>query len=109
LLGIGEFFEGRVFGPEDTHDTHFSKRGVIAALLAEEKIEGSGLLAFGDGPVEISETKAVGGLAVAVASDEEMPGHLDEWKRETLLVAGADAVIADFSDPQALLDQLKVG
>lgn len=102
LLGIARFFHGRIFGPADTHDTHFSKRGVIAALLKERNLSGEALVAFGDGPVEIFETKAVGGLAVAVASDEENPGGLDEWKRQTLLVAGADAVIADFSDIPAL-------
>ena len=102
LLGIARYFEGRIFGPADTHDTKFSKRGIIADII-EDGIEGSSLLAFGDGPVEISETKAVGGLAVAVASDEERPGQLDGWKRETLLAAGADAVIADFRDLPSLL------
>jgi phosphoglycolate phosphatase len=103
LLGIAQYFEGRVFGPADTHDTHFSKRGIIAALVREDGIGGDALLAFGDGPVELSETKAVGGLAVAVASNEEQPGELDAWKRETLLAAGADAVIADFRDSPTLL------
>jgi phosphoglycolate phosphatase len=102
LLGIARYFEGRIFGPADTHDTQFSKRGIIADII-EDGVEGSSLLAFGDGPVEISETKAVGGMAVAVASDEERPGQLDGWKRETLLAAGADAVIADFSDLPGLL------
>jgi phosphoglycolate phosphatase-like HAD superfamily hydrolase len=106
LLGIASYFEGRIFGPADTHDTHFSKRAVIASTLTDGGIDGASLLAFGDGPVELSETKAVGGLAVAVASDEENPGQLDAWKRETLLAAGADAVIADFRDVTALMAAL---
>jgi phosphoglycolate phosphatase len=109
LLGIARYFEDRVFGPADTHDTHFSKRAIIAAIMADDRIPGESLLAFGDGPVELSETKAVGGLAVAVASDEENPGQLDEWKRETLLAAGADAVIADFRDSSALLQAFFTG
>lgn len=109
LLGVAEFFEGRIFGPADTHDVQFSKRGVIAALLRDGSLQGSELLAFGDGPVEISETKAVGGLAVAVASDEENPGQLDEWKRETLLLAGADVVIADFCEAPSLITKLMRG
>lgn len=106
LLGIAHFFDGRIFGPADIRDTEFSKRGVIAKLVSDGLADGPSLLAFGDGPVELAETKAIGGLAVAVASDEEEPGKLDEWKRETLLLAGADAVIADFRDAEALLDAL---
>jgi phosphoglycolate phosphatase-like HAD superfamily hydrolase len=109
LLGIARYFEGRIYGPADTGDTEFSKRGVIADIIREERIEGSSLLAFGDGPVEISETKAVGGLTIAVASDEERPGQLDGWKRETLLAAGADAVIADFSNRPVLIAALFEG
>ena len=106
LLGVADYFEGRIFGPTDTYDTQFSKRGIIAAVLRDHTLDGSELLAFGDGPVEIRETKAVGGLAVAVASDEVNPGNLSEWKRETLLVAGADAVIADFREAEHLLQRL---
>ena len=58
---------------------------------------GPEMLAFGDGPVELIETRAVGGLAIAVAADESSPDRLDEWKRDTLLAAGADAVIPNFS------------
>ena len=48
---------------------------------------GRRLLSFGDGYVEIENTKEVGGLAVAVASDEANngSGRVDEWKRERLL------------------------
>ena len=109
LLHVAQFFEGRIYGPADTHDIQFSKRSVIAALLESGDLHGSELLAFGDGPVEISETKAVGGVAVAVASDEVNPGKLDGWKRETLLLAGADAVIADFRDAPELIEKLVGG
>ena len=58
------------------------------------------LLAFGDGYVEIQNTKGVGGLAVAVASDEAHNGSgvMDAWKRQRLLGVGADVVIPDFRD-----------
>ena len=52
---------------------------------------------------EFMQKAMIGGLAVAVASDEEKPGQLDAWKRETLLAAGADVVIADFRDLPGLL------
>ncbi|MCZ7639474.1 MAG: hypothetical protein M5U12_27565 [Verrucomicrobia bacterium] len=64
------------------------------------------MLAFGDGYVEIQNTKEVGGLAVAVASDEAHngSGQMDEWKRQRLLGVGADVVIPDFRDGKVLLD-----
>jgi phosphoglycolate phosphatase-like HAD superfamily hydrolase len=106
LLGLGAYFEGRIFGPVDTHDAAFSKREIIHRLLRDHGLKGSQLLAFGDGPVEISETATVGGFAVAVASDEAHPGRLDEWKRDLLLAAGAHAVIADYTSAPALLAEL---
>jgi phosphoglycolate phosphatase len=50
----------------------------------------------------------VGGLAVAVASDEAHngSGRVDEWKRRRLLGVGADAVIPDFRDAIPLVDYL---
>ena len=49
--------------------------------------------------------KALGSLAIAVCSDEEDNGSglVDEHKRTTLVDAGADAVIADYREPEALL------
>ena len=73
--------------------------------MREEKIEGHHLLAFGDGPVEISFTKAVGGLAIGVASDEEKNGshRIDLAKREQLIAAGADVIISDYEEVDVLL------
>lgn len=106
LLGLAEVFEGRIFGPEDSRDHAFSKRTVIDRLVRDHGIAGAQLLAFGDGPVEISETAAVGGYAVAVASDEANPGRLDEWKRDLLLAAGAHTVIADYTTAPQFLARL---
>lgn len=106
LLGLTHVFEGRIFGPKDTHDSAFSKRTVIQNLIRDHALTGSQLLAFGDGPVEISETAAIGGYAVAVASDEAHPGRLDEWKRDLLLAAGAHTVIPDYTTASTLLTRL---
>jgi phosphoglycolate phosphatase-like HAD superfamily hydrolase len=105
-LRLDAYFGRHIYG--GTADpAHFSKKLVIDRLLAEEAISGSQMVSFGDGPVEIRETKNAGGLAVAVASDEEHngSGRPDPWKREQLLQAGADAVTADF---QAADDLLKM-
>ena len=58
--------------------------------------------------MEIQNTKEVGGLAVAVASDEANngSGRFDEWKRQRLLGVGADVVIPDYRDAAPLLDRI---
>ena len=47
-------------------------------------------------------------LAVAVASDEANngSGRFDEWKHQRLRGVGADVIIPDFRDTDALLDRL---
>ena len=85
-----------------------TKKLIIERILKEHDISGDRLLAFGDGYVEIANTKEAGGLAVGVASDEAHngSGHMDEWKRWRLLGVGADVVIPDYRDADVLLDLL---
>lgn len=105
LLDVAHYFGPRIYGALDDYK-NFSKQMVIERILRENAISGAQLLAFGDGYVEIENTKGVGGLAVAVASDEARNGSglMDEWKRQRLLGVGADLVIPDFRDAGALLD-----
>ena len=107
LLGVAQYFDG-THGPASLDDRTFSKRAVIASLLRDRGVDGAALLAFGDGQVEIAETKAVGGIAIAVASDENNPGSglVDPEKRRTLLAAGADGVIADFHRAEQIVEAL---
>jgi hypothetical protein len=81
---------------------------VIDRILRENAIPGEKLLSFGDGYVEIQNTKEAGGLAVAVASDEANNGSglMDEWKRDRLSGVGADVVIPDYRDAEALLARI---
>src|SRR5262249_26960950 len=97
LLGLTPFFGRHIYGARDDYRS-FSKKLVIERLLADNGINGERLLAFGDGYVEIENTKEAGGLAVAVASDEANngSGRMDPWKRQRLLGVGADVVIADY-------------
>ena len=44
----------------------------------------------------IEEVKKVGGVAVAVATDEQERGVISRWKRDRLVAAGADLVIPDY-------------
>lgn len=104
LLQLKPFFGECIHG--STPGQGFSKKDVIDRILHEERILGSQLLSFGDGPVEIEFTKAVGGRAVGVASDEEQNGSgvIDPDKRGHLLRAGADAIIPDYRNLTWILD-----
>lgn len=106
-LDLSRYFGRHIYGAVDDFKT-FSKKLVIERILRENRISGDCLLAFGDGYVEIQNTKEAGGLAVAVASDEARNGlgRFDEWKRRRLLGVGADVVIPDFRDAGVLLDCL---
>lgn len=104
MLDLTRYFGRHIYGAKDDYKS-FSKKLVIDRILAENQITGDNLLSFGDGYVEIENTKQVGGLAVAVASDEAHngSGNVDEWKRQRLLGVGADVVIPDYRDAAALL------
>jgi phosphoglycolate phosphatase-like HAD superfamily hydrolase len=107
LLDVAKYFGPHIYGAKDDYRT-FSKKRVIDRILQSNRISGEQLLAFGDGYVEIQNTKEAGGLAIAVASDEANngSGQMDEWKRTRLLGVGADVVIPDFRDGEALLDRI---
>ena len=104
LLDVTRYFGEHIYGAKDDYKT-FSKKMVIDRILRENQITGESLLAFGDGYVEIQNTKEAGGLAVAVASDEANngSGQMDEWKRVRLKGVGADVVVPDYRDAESLL------
>jgi len=104
LLDVTRYFGERIYGALDDYK-NFSKKMVIDRILKENNISGANLLSFGDGYVEIENTKEVGGLAIAVASDEANngSGNVDQWKRNRLLGVGADIVIPDYQDADALI------
>jgi phosphoglycolate phosphatase-like HAD superfamily hydrolase len=107
LLNVTKYFGDRIYGAKDDYKS-FSKKMVIERILRENAIPGERLLAFGDGYVEIENTKEVGGLAVAVASDEANngSGKVDEWKRNRLVGVGADVVVPDYRDAEPLLNRI---
>ncbi len=107
MLQLTPYFGPRIYGALDDYK-RFSKKMVIERILRENRIDGAQLLSFGDGYVEIENTREVGGLAVAVASDEARNGSggFDAWKHKRLLEVGADVVIPDFRDAQPLLERI---
>ena len=105
LLGLQEFFGDHLYGALDDYHRN-SKADVIRWILDEHKLRGAELLSFGDGYVEIENTKQAGGTAVGVATDEARRQGVDAWKRKRLIGVGADIIIPDFRQWQSLLAYL---
>jgi phosphoglycolate phosphatase-like HAD superfamily hydrolase len=105
VLGLDRFFGEHIYGALDEY-RNFSKQMIVERMLREHDLRGEQLLGFGDGFVEIEEVKKVGGVAVAVASDEARRQGVDPWKRQRLIAAGADLVIAEYRHAEQLLAYL---
>jgi phosphoglycolate phosphatase-like HAD superfamily hydrolase len=105
LLGVANYFGTHIYGALDDYQ-NFSKQMVIERILRDNGLRGEELLGFGDGFVEIEEVKKVGGVAVAVASDEVRRSGINTWKRNRLVRAGADVVIPEYKQADLLLRYL---
>jgi phosphoglycolate phosphatase-like HAD superfamily hydrolase len=104
LVGVTHYFDG-IYGAQDDYKKH-SKKIVIERILRENNVSGENLLTFGDGYVEIENTKEVGGIAVGVATNEKTGEGIDEWKRNRLIAAGADIIIPEFREANILIPYL---
>jgi phosphoglycolate phosphatase len=104
-LQISSFFQGNIWVGTG-NPLEFSKKKVFVQILEKEKIQATQLLSLGDGPVEISETRHLGGFTTGVASNEESNGSgiPDQGKRMRLIEAGAHWIIPDFRDAPKLAD-----
>jgi rfaE bifunctional protein kinase chain/domain len=100
-LGYADVFDGGIYGSigEVAKD---AKRVVIERIINEVNGAFDQLITFGDGPVEIRETKRHGAVAVGIASDEVRRFGMSLEKRRRLIRAGADALVPDFSQWQEL-------
>lgn len=106
-LKLDRYFGSHVYGALDDHHA-FSKAMIIERIIADTGVAGHELLAFGDGYVEIEETRRVGGVAIGVASEEETRQGVNAWKRNRLLRAGADIIIGDYRRQDELLELLGI-
>ncbi|MCE9612649.1 MAG: carbohydrate kinase [Lentisphaerae bacterium] len=108
VMGYADGFEGRIYGA--TGDTAVeAKRVVLDRILKDIGAANvHQLVTFGDGPVEIRESRKRGGLAVGVASDEVRRFGSNAAKRGRLIRAGAHLVVPDFSQLDTLLKVLRV-
>jgi phosphoglycolate phosphatase len=106
-LDLAGFFGEHIYGAIDDYQ-NFSKKMVIERLVRQLNLEPGALVGFGDGFVEIEEVKRAGGIAIGVASDEKHRTGINDWKRNRLIQAGADLIIPDYRDLDALLEYLGV-
>ncbi len=104
LLGVTHYFAG-VHGALDDYKS-FSKAILIQRIINSAAFQGHEFLGFGDGYVEIENVKQVGGVAVGVATEEPDCLKIDEWKRKRLMSVGADVIIANYLNTEALLQTL---
>ncbi|MBN8216689.1 MAG: HAD family hydrolase [Spirochaetes bacterium] len=101
-LGYDRLFEGRIYGASGDV-AHEAKRQVLERLLGELGPEAlRGVVTFGDGPVELRETRRLGGQAIGLCSDEKRRYGINPEKRSRLVRAGAQILIPDYSRLDAL-------
>lgn len=109
LLGVSQFFTDadgcRIYGALPEYQD-FSKRMIIEQIISEHGLVGPELVTFGDGYVEIEETRRAGGMTVAIASRDNGDTGLDEWKAERLQEVCAHVLVADWMATDELLDTL---
>jgi rfaE bifunctional protein kinase chain/domain len=108
IMGYDHLFEGRIYGSVGDVNKDAKKMVLDRILdLIGEAAFGE-VITFGDGPVEIRETRKRGGLTVGIAGDELRRFGLNERKRTRLIKAGADVIIPDFSQMDLLLKLLNL-
>ena len=106
-LGYADVFDGGIYGStgEVAKD---AKKVVIERIMHEVNGAFNQLITFGDGPVEMRETKRHGAVAIGIASDELRRFGLNLDKRKRLIRAGADVIVPDFSQWQDLWRLLRL-
>jgi bifunctional ADP-heptose synthase (sugar kinase/adenylyltransferase)/phosphoglycolate phosphatase-like HAD superfamily hydrolase len=105
-LGYADLFTGGIHGA--TGDVTREAKKIVLDRILEDigPAAMDSVVTFGDGPVEMRETRRRGGFAVGIASDEVQRFGVNRDKRARLIKAGADLVIPDFSQLQNLLSLL---
>jgi phosphoglycolate phosphatase-like HAD superfamily hydrolase len=107
-LGYAGLFEGRIHGGVGDLNVEVKKVVLDRILFQIGSSEASTIVSFGDGPVEIRETKRRGGRAIGVASDELRRFGCNLRKRSRLIRAGADLVVPDYSQWKSICRLLGV-
>jgi len=107
-LGYAHLFDGGIYGALGPLKAELqnSKKMVIERIMRENNLQGPELAVFGDGPVEMRESRKRDGIAVGIASDEIRRHGLNIEKRTRLVKAGAHIIVPDYSQQDGLLELL---
>lgn len=108
ILGYDNLFSGGIYGSvgDITKDAKKIVLDRILTNIGDSRMRQ--VVTFGDGPVEIRETRKKGGITVGIASNEMKRHSLNPGKRSRLIKAGADIVVPDFSQMESLLKILNI-
>lgn len=106
-MGYAALFEGRIFGAVGDI-TIEAKKLVVDRIIGENDLSARQFATFGDGPVEMRETRKNGGLPIGVASDEVHRSGWNMMKRSRLIKAGATLLVPDFAQLPALLKAMQL-
>jgi bifunctional ADP-heptose synthase (sugar kinase/adenylyltransferase)/phosphoglycolate phosphatase-like HAD superfamily hydrolase len=108
ILGYDHLFKGGIYGAVGDVTKEAKKIVIDRILDTIGESNTTQLATFGDGPVEIRETKKRGGITIGIASNEVKRHSLNENKRARLIKGGADVIIPDFSQLPLLLELLNI-
>ena len=100
-LGVDGYFDRIAGAPLGVESC--SKEKVLRDLVEKEGLSGADVAVFGDGKVEIALSASIGARTVGTATDEEQRCGVNEVKRGRLIKAGADVLVGDFTELDALL------
>ncbi len=103
VLGYADLFDGGIYGAVGDI-SKYSKKMVIENIMKKNNLQGSELAVFGDGPVEMRECRKRRGIAVGIASDKIRRHGLSKEKRTRLIKAGAQVLVPDFAQIDALVN-----
>ena len=106
-MGYADLFEGRIFGAVGDIRVE-AKKLVVDQIIRKNDLSGHQFATFGDGPVEMRETRKSGGLSIGVASDEVCRFGWNIGKRSRLIKAGANLIVPDFSQLPAILKVMQL-
>ncbi len=104
VLGVAELFSIIKGAPK--REMSCSKEAVIKMLLEENGLSGESLLLVGDGKVEIALGAECGAFTLGAATDEVARRGINVTKRARLVKAGADVIVGDFENLEAILSWL---